>query len=73
LLVFPAQVLCSENLLYRFNQIPDATKLAFLGLLQLPLRPAMPARPLVTLRSRVLLLASTTKSIATEPLPLPPA
>ena len=25
-----------ENLLYRFNQIPDATKLAFLRLLQLP-------------------------------------
>ena len=38
-----------ENLLYRFNQIPDATKLAFLRLLQLPLRPATPARALVTL------------------------
>lgn len=32
-----------ENLLYRFNQIPDATKLAFLELLHLPLRPAVPA------------------------------
>lgn len=32
-----------ENLLYRFNQIPDATKLAFLGLLQVPLRPAVPS------------------------------
>jgi hypothetical protein len=38
-----------ENLLYRFNQIPDATKLAFLRLLQLPLRPATAARALVTL------------------------
>jgi predicted phage baseplate assembly protein len=38
-----------ENLLYRFNQIPDATKLAFLRLLQLPLRPASAARALVTL------------------------
>ncbi|MEO1058748.1 MAG: putative baseplate assembly protein, partial [Actinomycetota bacterium] len=32
-----------ENLLYRFNQIPDATKLAFLDLLDVPLRPAQPA------------------------------
>jgi hypothetical protein len=38
-----------ENLLYRFNQIPDATKLAFLKLLQIPLRPATPARAIVTL------------------------
>ncbi len=32
-----------ENLLYRFNQIPDATKLAFLDLLHIPLRPAVPS------------------------------
>jgi Baseplate J-like protein len=38
-----------ENLLYRFNQIPDATKLAFLRLLQIPLRPATSARAMVTL------------------------
>jgi hypothetical protein len=38
-----------ENLLYRFNQIPDATKLAFLRLLQIPLRPATAAQSLVTL------------------------
>jgi hypothetical protein len=38
-----------ENLLYRFNQIPDATRLAFLRLLQIPLRPAAPARSLVTM------------------------
>jgi Baseplate J-like protein len=38
-----------ENLLFRFNQIPDATKLAFLKLLQIPLRPATPARAMVTL------------------------
>ena len=38
-----------ENLLYRFNQIPDATRLAFLKLLQVPLRPAAAARALITL------------------------
>ena len=37
-----------ENLLYRFNQIPDATKLAFLKLLQIPLRPATASQALVT-------------------------
>jgi hypothetical protein len=38
-----------ENLLYRFNQIPETTNLAFLRLLQVPLRPAAPARALVCL------------------------
>src|SRR5215831_8256210 len=38
-----------ENILFRFNQIPDATKLAFLKLLQISLRPATPARAMVTL------------------------
>ena len=38
-----------ENLLYRFNQIPDATYLEFLRLLQIPVRPAQPAQALVTL------------------------
>lgn len=37
-----------ENLLYRFNQIPETTRLAFLRLLQVPLRPATPARAVVT-------------------------
>jgi len=37
-----------ENLLFRFNQIPESTRLAFLKLLQIPLRPASPARTLVT-------------------------
>jgi hypothetical protein len=37
-----------ENLLFRFNQIPDATKLSFLRLLQIPLRPAAAARAMVT-------------------------
>jgi hypothetical protein len=33
-----------ENLLFRFNQIPETTKLAFLRLLQIPLLPAVSAR-----------------------------
>ena len=33
-----------ENLLYRFNQIPEATRLQFLKLLQISLRPAEAAR-----------------------------
>lgn len=35
-----------ENLLYRFNQIPDATYLEFLRLLQIPVRPAIASRAL---------------------------
>lgn len=38
-----------ENLLYRFNQVPDATKVAFLDLLGIPLLPATPATGLVRL------------------------
>src|SRR5262245_3623266 len=38
----------AENLLYRFNQIPEATYLEFLRLLQLPLRPAQAAHALLT-------------------------
>ena len=38
-----------ENLLFRFNQIPELTKLSFLRLLQIPLRPAAPARAMVTM------------------------
>lgn len=37
-----------ENLLYRFNQIPDQTRLWLLRLLQVPPRPAVPARGMVT-------------------------
>jgi hypothetical protein len=36
-----------ENLLFRFNQIPEATRLAFLRLLQIPLRPESPARAML--------------------------
>lgn len=36
-----------ENLLYRFNQIPETTKLEFLRLLRIPLRAATSARALV--------------------------
>src|SRR5215211_3343281 len=38
-----------ENLLFRFNQIPESSKLAFLRLLQIPLRPAQPSRAMVEL------------------------
>ncbi|MFN0122738.1 MAG: putative baseplate assembly protein [Blastocatellia bacterium] len=38
-----------ENLLYRFNQIPETARLEFLRLLQIPLRPATPARALVVM------------------------
>src|SRR6478609_6279401 len=38
-----------ENLLFRFNQIPEATYLSFLRLLQVPLRPPSPARALVAM------------------------
>src|SRR6185295_2109993 len=38
-----------ENLLYRFNQIPEAARLEFLRLLQIPLRPAVPASSIITL------------------------
>ena len=40
-----------ENLLYRFNQVPETTRLEFLDLLDLPLRPAEPARAMVELTS----------------------
>lgn len=40
-----------ENLLYRFNQIPESTRLAFLRLLRIPLRAAEPARTLIALRT----------------------
>jgi hypothetical protein len=39
----------AENLLYRFNQIPESTYLEYLRLLQIPLRPARPARALVAI------------------------
>jgi hypothetical protein len=38
-----------ENLLYRFNQIPESARLEFLRLLQIPLRPAQAARTMVTM------------------------
>jgi hypothetical protein len=37
-----------ENLLFRFNQIPETTRLEFLRRLDLPLRPASPSEALVT-------------------------
>src|SRR5205814_6437224 len=44
-----------ENLLFRFNQIPDATKLAFLDLLHIPVRPAVPAAGMVRFETKVAL------------------
>src|SRR5258708_2984297 len=41
-----------ENILFRFNQIPEATKLAFLKLLRIPLRPAAPASTVITLTTK---------------------
>lgn len=38
-----------ENLLYRFNQIPEATELAFLDLLKIPMLPAQPARAILAM------------------------
>src|SRR5579883_670657 len=42
-----------ENLLYRFNQIPDSTKLEFLRLLRIPLRAAVPATGMIALSTDV--------------------
>src|ERR1041384_1347249 len=39
----------AENLLFRFNQIPENARLEFLRLLQVPWRAAVPARVLMTL------------------------
>lgn len=41
-----------ENLLFRFNQIPETTKLAFLKLLQIPLQSATPSAGLVALTTK---------------------
>jgi hypothetical protein len=40
-----------ENLLYRFNQIPESAYLELLNLLDLPLRPAVAARALLALET----------------------
>ena len=42
-----------ENLLFRFNQIPESTYLEFLRLLDIPLRAAQPAKALVALETKV--------------------
>ncbi len=39
----------AENLLYRFNQIPEATYIEYLRLLQVPLKPASAARAMLVL------------------------
>jgi len=41
-----------ENLLYRFNQIPDATKVAFLDLLGIPMLAATPSAGLVRFETK---------------------
>src|ERR1041385_5563624 len=55
-----------ENLLFRFNQIPDATKLAFLRMLQIPLRPATTARAMVTMANTDPAGAGVLVAIGTE-------
>jgi hypothetical protein len=42
-----------EGLQFRFNQIPEATQIAFLKLLDLPMQPARPAQALVRFESKV--------------------
>jgi hypothetical protein len=42
-----------ESLLYRFNQIPDATKVAFLRLLGVQPRPAQSARVLLAMQTEI--------------------
>src|SRR5574337_2008457 len=42
-----------EGLQFRFNQIPEATQIAFLKLLGIPLSPARPAQALVRFESKV--------------------
>ncbi|MBU2876693.1 putative baseplate assembly protein [Aliiglaciecola lipolytica] len=42
----------TENLLYRFNQIPDSTKIEFLRLLQIPLKSAYPATAMLSLSTK---------------------
>ena len=42
-----------EGLQFRFNQIPEATQLAFLKLLDLPMYPARPAQALVRFENKV--------------------
>src|SRR5262245_35053724 len=55
-----------ENLLFRFNQIPETTKLAFLKLLQLGLRPATSARTLVTFARADTILAGALLELGGE-------
>src|SRR4051812_31835029 len=42
----------AENLLFRFTQIPESTQLAFLRLLEIPLRPPTTARALLALTTK---------------------
>ena len=44
----------AENVLYRFNQVPDATRMAFLDLLDVPQRPAAAATGIVTFTTKKL-------------------
>jgi hypothetical protein len=55
-----------ENLLFRFNQIPDATKMAFLDLLHIPVRAAVPAAGMVRFETKAPagILTPTTTRVA---------
>jgi hypothetical protein len=57
-----------EGLQFRFNQIPEATQIAFLKLLDLPMQPARPAQALVRFESKVANGASSsTAAIRSRP------
>lgn len=58
-----------ENLLFRFNQLPDATKMAFLDLLHIPLRSAVPATGQVRFETKNtdgVLIPATSRLLAGE-------
>jgi hypothetical protein len=55
-----------ENLLFRFNQIPEATRLSFLKLLQVPPRPAQPARAMLELLQSTPSATETLVPLGTE-------
>src|SRR4051812_29545179 len=56
----------TETMLYRANRIPERNRLAFLSMLGIPLRPASPARGIVTIDAQKAGLAPRTLSTGFE-------